>query len=378
MEIVIPVYNEEHDLPACVRRLHEYLVTDVPYRSRIVIADNASTDATLAVAHRLSAELPDVEVIHLDAKGRGGAAAAWRSSPAEVVAYMDVDLSTDLAALMPLVAPLVSGHSDIAIGSRLAASSRVVRGIKREFVSRGYNLLLRGMLGARFSDAQCGFRRCVPTWPVNCCHWLLTLDGSSTPNCWSLPSGPGCASTRYLSTGSTTGLPRRHRRDASRISGAVCGCRALASAPAAADCRPPGPRAWFRVPRSLLRQLVRFALIGVASTIAYALLYLSLHRLSAPSRQPDRLLITALANTAANRAFTFRTGAAGEPRAITCTDLPVFAFGLAITSGSLFLLHRFDRRWTRLSTVGAWLRLVATVARFLALRQVFGAPPVTR
>ena len=131
LEIVIPVYNEEHDLPACVHRLHEYLVTDVPYRSRIVIADNASTDGTLAVARRLSAELPDVEVIHLDAKGRGGAlAAAWRSSPAEVVAYMDVDLSTDLAALMPLVAP--TGLRTLRHRHRVAPCRLLARGPRNQ------------------------------------------------------------------------------------------------------------------------------------------------------------------------------------------------------------------------------------------------------
>ena len=159
LDIVIPVYNEERDLERCIRRLHRYLATEVPYSARITVADNASTDNTLAAAQRLADELPDVEVLHLDAKGRGGALyAAWMASDADVVAYMDVDLSTELSALMPLVAPLISGHSDIAIGSRLTASSRVVRGPKREFVSRSYNLILRGVLGARFSDAQCGFK----------------------------------------------------------------------------------------------------------------------------------------------------------------------------------------------------------------------------
>jgi glycosyltransferase involved in cell wall biosynthesis len=159
LDIVLPVHNEEHVVAASVHRLHRYLGTDVPYSARITLADNASTDDTLAVARRLAEELPDVEVIHLDDKGRGGALhAAWMSSPARVVVYMDVDLSTDLSALMPLVASLVSGHSDVAIGTRLAASSRVVRGSMREFVSRSYNLLLRTVLGARFSDAQCGFK----------------------------------------------------------------------------------------------------------------------------------------------------------------------------------------------------------------------------
>ena len=159
LDIVIPVHNEEHDLPGCVHRLHEYVTAYVPYSTRITVADNASTDDTRAVADRLADELSDVDVLHIDIKGRGGALhAAWMKSPADVVAYMDVDLSTDLSALMPLVAPVISGHSDLAIGSRLAPSARVVRSTKREFVSRSYNLLLRGALRSRFSDAQCGFK----------------------------------------------------------------------------------------------------------------------------------------------------------------------------------------------------------------------------
>ena len=137
LDVVLPVYNEVTDLPDAVRRVHRFLATDVPYPARIVIADNASTDGTLEVARRLAGELPDVGVMHLDSKGRGGALrAAWLASHADVVAYMDVDLSTDLSALMPLVEPLIAGRSDVAIGSRLADSARVVRGPKREFVSR--------------------------------------------------------------------------------------------------------------------------------------------------------------------------------------------------------------------------------------------------
>jgi glycosyltransferase involved in cell wall biosynthesis len=127
----------------CVRRLHEYL-REFPFSSLITIADNASTDATLLLAYRLAADLPGVRVVHLQAKGRGRALReVWSRSTAEVVAYMDIDLSTDLSALLPLVAPLMSGHSDVAIGSRLSRSARVVRGPKRELISRCYNLLLQ-------------------------------------------------------------------------------------------------------------------------------------------------------------------------------------------------------------------------------------------
>jgi glycosyltransferase involved in cell wall biosynthesis len=159
VDIVIPVYNEERDLGPSVRRLHEYLTSRFPFPAVITIADNASKDTTLAVAQSLATELPRVRVLHLDAKGRGRALrAAWLQSDAQIVTYMDVDLSTDLNALLPLVAPLVSGHSDLAIGSRLARGARVKRGPKREFISRAYMLVLRLALGAHFSDAQCGFK----------------------------------------------------------------------------------------------------------------------------------------------------------------------------------------------------------------------------
>jgi glycosyltransferase involved in cell wall biosynthesis len=159
VEIVIPVYNERLALEASVRRLHAFLTIAFPFSWRIVIADNASTDQTLKIARRLSYELTDVEVVHLLAKGRGRALrAAWSASDARVVCYMDVDLSTDLAGLLPLIAPLLSGHSDVAIGSRLARGARIERSRKRELISRAYNRLLRIALRARFSDAQCGFK----------------------------------------------------------------------------------------------------------------------------------------------------------------------------------------------------------------------------
>jgi glycosyltransferase involved in cell wall biosynthesis len=159
LDVVVPVHNEETGLPRCVRRLHAHLARALPYSFRITIADNASTDRTLAVADELAAELPRVRVVHLAQKGRGRAlAAVWSASDAPVLAYMDVDLSTDLGGLLPLVAPLISGHSDVAIGSRLARGARIVRGPKRELISRCYNLILRTVLGVRFSDAQCGFK----------------------------------------------------------------------------------------------------------------------------------------------------------------------------------------------------------------------------
>jgi len=127
VDVVLPVYNEEHALPGSVEALHGYLSTSFPFRWRITIVDTASTDRTWEAAQDLAARFPGVHTLRLDRKGRGRALrAAWSTSPADVVAYMDADLSTGLDALLPLVAPLASGHSDIAIGSRLMAGARTV------------------------------------------------------------------------------------------------------------------------------------------------------------------------------------------------------------------------------------------------------------
>ena len=150
IDVVIPVLDEEATLERSVRRLHRYLSSEFPFTWRIVIADNASTDATPAIAARLHDELPGVDHLRLDRKGRGRALrAAWSASRARVVCYMDADLSTDLRGLLPLVAPLLSGHSDIAIGTRLAHGARVVRGPRRELISRGYNRILHAALRTR-------------------------------------------------------------------------------------------------------------------------------------------------------------------------------------------------------------------------------------
>ncbi|HUA03376.1 MAG TPA: glycosyltransferase [Solirubrobacteraceae bacterium] len=159
LDIVIPVHDEQAALEASVRMLHGYLSRGFPFSWQITIVDSASTDGTLKVARRLMYELPEVGAMHLRANGRGLALrTAWTASGADVVAYMDADLSTDLNGLLPLVAPLVAGHSDLAIGTRLHRAARVTRSPKSELISRAYNRLLRTALRARFSDAGCGFK----------------------------------------------------------------------------------------------------------------------------------------------------------------------------------------------------------------------------
>jgi len=159
VDIVVTVHNEARALDANATRLHTYLCDRFPVAWRITIADNASDDGTWLVAQSLGARDALVRAVRLDQKGRGGALeAAWSTSDAEVVAYIGADLSTGLDALLPLVAPGLSGHSELAIGSRLAHGARVVRGPKREVISRTYNALLHLVLRSRFGDAQCGFK----------------------------------------------------------------------------------------------------------------------------------------------------------------------------------------------------------------------------
>jgi glycosyltransferase involved in cell wall biosynthesis len=162
LDIVIPVYNEEADLESSITRLGAFLREECPYHWQIVIADNASTDRTPVIAEELTRRWPgEVNYLRLPQKGRGRALRrAWLESAADVVCYMDVDLSTDLKHLMPLVEPLIAGTRHVAIGSRLMPDSEVIdRPPLREFTSRVYNLLIWLLFpGRSFVDAQCGFK----------------------------------------------------------------------------------------------------------------------------------------------------------------------------------------------------------------------------
>jgi glycosyltransferase involved in cell wall biosynthesis len=159
VDIVIPVYNEERVLDAKIRELHAFLLSSMPTSWRIVIADNESIDGTWRVASSLCESLEEISALRLDRKGKGLAIkAAWAQSSADVLCYMDVDLSTNLNSLLPLIAPILSGHSDLAIGTRHRYGARVTRQIKREILSRSYNLMVKGMMRSHFSDLQCGFK----------------------------------------------------------------------------------------------------------------------------------------------------------------------------------------------------------------------------
>ncbi|MFL6163617.1 MAG: glycosyltransferase [Jatrophihabitantaceae bacterium] len=380
LDVTIPVHNEERDLAGCVQRLHQHLDRCFPYQHLITIADNASTDDTGLIGTRLARELPGVRYLRLEQKGRGRAlSAVWQSSGAAVVAYLDVDMSTDLNALLPLVAPLISGHSDLAIGSRLSRHSRVVRGTKRELISRCYNLLLRGTLLTRFSDAQCGFkamradigRTLLPL--VEDTGWffdteLLVLAERSGLRIHEVPVDWVDDPDSRVDIVSTA---IADLKGVARVGRALAtGRLPLAEIRGQLGRHPLGPNTP-EVPPGLLRQLVRFAAIGVFSTAAYLLLFLLAHpALGAQGANLLAMLVTAVANTSANRRLTF--GIAGRRHAgrHQLQGLAVFGLGLALTSGSLAALHAAEptpHRAVELTVLVA-ANLAATALRFVLLR----------
>jgi putative flippase GtrA/glycosyltransferase involved in cell wall biosynthesis len=372
LDVVVPVYNEEATLADSVRRLHRYLPHDFPFTFRNTIADNASVDDTPAIAATLADEFAEVRALRLEQKSRGRALhAVWSTSDAPVLAYMDVDLSTDLAALAPLVAPLVSGHSDLAIGTRLGRCSRVVRGPKREVISRCYNLILRSTLAARFSDAQCGFkairsdvaRQLLPY--VRDTGWffdteLLVLAERSELRIHEVPvdwidDPDSRVDIIATALADLRGIARLLKGFASgeipvQAIGAQFGRRAGA-------------------PRSLLGQAVHFSAIGILSTLAYLALFLLLRPLGSQPANLIALLVTAVANTVANRRFTFGVRGSVGVAHHQFEGLVVFAVGLALTSGSLAILHgAIDPSRVVELAVLVLANLAATVLRFVLLR----------
>jgi len=383
LDVVVPVYNEQDDLVPSVERLHAYLTAHLPYSFRITIADNASTDATLALAVDLADRLPGVAVAHLEQKGRGRALhQVWSLSDAEVLAYMDVDLSTDLAALLPLVAPLISGHSDLAIGTRLARDSRVVRGPRREVISRCYNLLLRTTLATRFSDAQCGFkairadraRELLPL--VEDTGWffdteLLVLAERSGLRIHEVPVDWTDDPDSRVDIVSTA---------VADLKGIVRLARGMASGRIPVTGLP--AYAGEDVPRGLTTQLVRFAVVGILSTLAYLALFLLLRGpMGAQGANFAALLLTAVANTAVNRRFTFGVRGAVDRFRHQLQGLVVFAVGLGLTAASLALLTAVApdaQRWLEVGVLVA-ANVTATLVRFLLLRSwVFPQRGMTR
>jgi glycosyltransferase involved in cell wall biosynthesis len=359
VEIVVPVYNEAPQLVERVTELRRFLDESFPFRALVTVVDNASTDDTALVAAELAASLKGVAAMHLPRKGRGYALrAAWSSSEAPVVAYMDVDLSTSLPALLPLVAPLLSGHRDVAIGSRLARGAHVVRGPKRELISRAYNLLLKLTLRGRFSDAQCGFKalrrdaadRLLPLIEDN--EWFfdtellvtaerLGLRIGEVPVDW-VDDPDSRVDIVATATDDLRGVWRLLVRRPKQL-------RRIRSNEVAAD------------------QLLRFAGVGVVSTLGYLFLFVAWQPLVGPySANALAMAIATLFNTAVHRELSRSTD--GQTRR---GRFLAVAGGLLVVSLGLTSLGLLVAQWVAPGSLLADV-VAITIANALAAIVRFG------
>ncbi len=373
VEIVMPVYNEERALAASIERLTDYVAT-FPFATTVTIVDNASTDGTYQLAQSLAAADDRVHAIRLDQKGRGRALRyAWERSDATVVAYMDIDLATDLDALLPLIAPLLSGHSDVAIGTRLGYGSHVARGPKREFISRSYNAMLRVLLGVRFTDAQCGFkavrtdrvRELLPL--VQDDEWffdteLLVIAERAGLRIAEVPVDWTDDPDSRVDIVSTA---------VADVRGMIRVGRGLMNGSIPLDTISVPERIEVDRRARLAGQILRFIGVGVGSTLLFSALFL-LFRLWLPPQAASvtALLLSTIANTAVNRRYTF--GVQGRRRVMRhqLQGLLVLGLALVLTSGSLAVLHAADpaASGTMEVVVLTGANLVATALRFVLFR----------
>ena len=385
VDIVIPAHNEAAILEKTVLTLCGALTETLgPQEWIVTIALSGCTDDSLALAYAMAQSIERIRVVEVPEPGRGRALReAWSTSTAEVVGYVDADLSTDLRALGPLISPLLSGHSDIAIGSRLASNARVVRGVKRELISRGYNLLLRTCLGAGFSDAQCGFKAIRREVAVELLPWvedeewffdteLLVLAEQAGMRIAEVPVDwidDPCSSVRIWRTAITD------------IRGVVRLERSLLGRTLPIDTlyERLGRRPLVAPQQRLLPQLVRFALVGGFSTVLYSLLFLVLGtQMHSQSANFLALLMSAVANTAANRWFTF--GVRGRQHLLShhVQGLLLFAAAWGITAGALAFSHNI---WTQSDPmrdllVATGANIVGTFLRFTVMRtKIFRTDP---
>ena len=350
VDIVIPVLNEERALGGCVRTLHAFLADGFPFGWRITVVDNGSTDRTWDLATELTRELPAVHARRLDIKGRGAALrAAWQDSRCDIVAYMDVDLSTGLDALLPMIAPLVTGNAEVMVGSRLAPGARVRRGLQRELVSRSYNLLLRLGFRTGFRDAQCGFKA-ARTDLVKPLLELVEDDRWFFDTELLLLAEFNGLRVREVAVDwiedvdtrvKVVGTAMEDLRGMVRVARAMISGRVRATLPPAPEPIPAHPEAVLARPQpELRRRLLSFGTVGALSAALHACLYLMLRPdLSPAMSNLLALIVSSVFNTEANRLLTFNR--AGGPR-----------FWLHLRAGLLFLV-------TYLFTTGVVTALLA-------------------
>jgi glycosyltransferase involved in cell wall biosynthesis len=371
VEIVVPVYNEAPQLAERITALRSFLDESFPFQALVTIVDNASTDDTAEIAAALAAELPGVSFTRLERKGRGHALrTAWSSSDAPVLAYMDVDLSTSLPALLPLVAPLLSGHRDVVIGSRLARGAHVVRGPKRELISRAYNLLLKVALRGHFSDAQCGFKalrrdaaeRLLPF--VEDDEWFFDTELLVTAQRLGLRIGE---------------VPVDWVDDPdSRVKIVSTALKDLRGVGRLLLHKPRGAR-WARTAEVSADELLRFAGVGILSTLGYLFLYVAWRPVLGPlGANAMAMAIATLFNTAVHRELSQgRDGRTRRGRMLAVAG-GLYAVSLALTTLAL-LVAGWVAPGALLPELGALVvaNALAATVRFSVLRAWIFRPRLT-
>jgi putative flippase GtrA len=379
VEIVVPVYNEAPHLAERIMQLRRFLDHSFPFRALVTVVDNASTDETFALATQLATTIPGVAALHLPRKGRGYALrTAWSSSTAPVVAYMDVDLSTSLSALLPLVAPLLSGQRDVAIGTRLARGSHVVRGPKRELISRAYNLLLKLSLRGRFSDAQCGFKalrresalQLLPL--IKDDEWFfdtellvtaqrLGLRISEVPVDW-VDDPDSRVQIVRTALNDLRGVWRISHGPARRLAHESATSPLATREQVAAD------------------QLLRFAGVGAISTLGYLFLFIAWRPIAGSfGANALALAICTLFNTAVHRELSRNMHRPARSGRFAAVAAGLFAISLALTTLVLVAAHALSATSLPVALVAVTLaNAAASVLRFAILRSwVFRPGPST-
>ncbi|MEV4625747.1 bifunctional glycosyltransferase family 2/GtrA family protein [Micromonospora sp. NPDC049523] len=378
-EIVIPVRNEARVLAASVHRLHDYLVRNFPYPFVITIAESGSTDATPEIGAALARELPEVRLVRIEARGRGLALRqVWSTSEADVVSYMDADLSIDLDGFLPLIAPLASGHSDLSIGTRHARDSSVHRSLLRAVLSRTYNFLLRVLLGVSFSDAQCGFK-------AGRREIVQVLLPAVQDDKWFFDTELLCVAQRHglrihevpidclddpnssVDIGRTVlemlrGMVKVSRR---RASGAL-------------NVALPEHLRRAKLPTGLAHQFLRFAVVGAATGVVHVGLFLAFRTLMpALAANALSLFLAVVLNTAMNRRITFGVRGRGGALRQQLEGGAAFLLSLVFTSGSLLAVGSGISRVAELAVLLVGDAL-ATLFRFTLLRHWVFSPSRVR
>jgi putative flippase GtrA len=369
LDLVVPVLDESDVLEDSVRQLVDHLERQLPFTWRITIVDNGSTDGTDRIAEELVRSDDRIRFLRLERRGRGGALrAAWSSSDADVVAYTDVDLSTGLDALLPMVAPLVTGHSDVAIGSRLSPGAAVARGPRREAISRSYNLLLRSCFATRFHDAQCGFKAVrrdaaatlLPAvqddaWFFDTELLLLAehngLRVHEVPVDW-VDDPDSSVDVVRTAVADLSGMARMALRFA-RGGGIVD----TASMPS------------HGVEDDMGRRLVSFVVIGGVSTAVSSVVFLGVTPfVGALGASWLALSVTAVANTWAHRRYTFARRGPGHRRRDATASGVLLGAGLAASTAAVLAVQRLGGGTGAVlaSLVAVWSLL--SVARYRMLR----------